>query len=85
MRLLLSEADVISSKGILETIISVLPQSPFTGVIITLQDEMAQTAISYLNWFIPIGDILGILTYWLSAITLYYIYSVVLRWIKVIN
>lgn len=85
MKFLLSEADVISSKGILETIISVLPQSPFTGVIITLQDEMSQTAISYLNWFIPVGDILGILTYWLSAITLYYIYSVVLRWIKVIN
>lgn len=72
-------------KSIMDVIISVLPTSPFKGVIKGMESEEVQQILSYLNWFVPIKDIVAILTGWLTAIGLYYIYVIVLRWIKAIK
>lgn len=63
-------------------LLSVLPQSPFRTFINNFQ---APTYIKWLNWFIPVSDILNILALWLTAITLFYLYSIIMRWIKVIG
>lgn len=72
-------------KSIMDVIISVLPTSPFKGVIKGMESEEVQQVLSYLNWFVPIKDIVVVLTGWLTAIGLYYIYVIVLRWIKAIK
>lgn len=72
-------------NGILDKIISLLPLSPFKGVITGLQGEDARQILAYLNWFIPIHDFLIVLASWLGVISLYYVYVIVLRWIKVIK
>lgn len=61
---------------------SVLPTSPFAPYI----EEFSNLPyMSWVNWFIPVGEIVNVLTAWLGAILLFYAYSIVLRWIKAIS
>ena len=62
-------------------LISVLPTSPFQGFISYLSSV---PYLGYINWFIPMGTIISITVTWTTAIGLYYLYSIVMRWIKVI-
>ena len=41
--------------------------------------------LQYVNWFIPIDDFIVIGQAWLVAIGIFYLYQVVLRWLKVIG
>ena len=62
-------------------VIALLPDSPF--------DILSNTAVGqymgWLNWLVPIEQIVGILEAWCSAILVYYIYVTILRWIKAIQ
>lgn len=66
----------------LSGLLSVLPLSPFTEIISSLG---SMPFLGYLNWFIPIGTFLKIGSAWLAAIGLYYLYSVIARWVKLIS
>ena len=66
----------------LALLLSVLPLSPFAGFIDKL-DSLPY--LGYLNWFVPVGTCLKIGAAWLSAIALFYLYSVVARWVKLIE
>lgn len=72
-------------NSISNSLIQVLPLSPFKGIVYNLESSEVQEILSYLNWFIPINEMINILSAWLAAITLYYLYVVILRWIKVIK
>lgn len=63
-------------------LISLLPLSPFTEMITTLEQF---PYLGMLNWFIPIAQMVGIAGGWLLAIGLYYAYSVIARWLKLIS
>lgn len=76
----LSDALVAIALGIIQ----LFPASPF-GVLDSLSGTVAYEWLQFLNWFIPIGTFVGILEVWLSGIAIYYIYQIVLRWIKVIE
>lgn len=66
----------------LDMLMSVFPTSPFAGPI----EELAQLPyLGYLNWVIPVSQMLKIGTAWLVAIGLYYLYSIIARWIKLIQ
>lgn len=65
-----------------EALMHLLPLSPFTGII---EDLEQMPFLGYINWFIPIGSMLKIGAAWLVAIGVYYSYSMVARWIKVIS
>jgi len=41
--------------------------------------------LGYINFFLPISELAGILTAWLIAIGCYYIASIVLRWVKAVS
>lgn len=60
-------------------IMSVLPTSPFQPFI---KDLASLPYLGYVNWFIPIGDFIKIGLAWLVSIGLFYLYSILLRWIK---
>ena len=66
----------------LSGLLSKLPLSPFTDIINSLA---ALPFLGYLNWFLPIGTFIKIGSAWLAAIGLYYLYSVIARWIKLIS
>ena len=67
---------------LLSVILSLLRLSPFADAI----DNLSQLPyLGYLNYFVPVGTFLKIGTAWLAAIALFYLYSVLARWIKLIE
>ena len=66
-------------NSLLSFVFSFLPTSPFKGMFEVMVDN---EILQYLNWFVPIGDFITILSVWLGAIVVFYSYQIVLRWIK---
>ena len=62
-----------------EMVIEVLPKSPIVWL---AQDAEIAKYISYVNWFIPVYSIIGLLEAWLVAVAGWYAVQVILRWIK---
>lgn len=65
-----------------DIILGYLPKSPFVYL---ARNDTVVTILSYVNWFIPIYTFISILESWLIAISCYYLLSVILRWLKVIE
>lgn len=66
----------------LSWVLSVLPTSPFTLFI----NKMADIPfLSTLNYFIPVGSMIAIGQAWLLSVGLFYLYSIILRWIRAIE
>ena len=63
-----------------EMMVNILPSSPFLII-----ENIEIPYLNYLNWIIPVNEMVVILTYWISAIAVYYIVQVILRWVKVIQ
>lgn len=65
-----------------EFLASVLPLSPFRGIIESIGSF---EYLSWLNWFFPVGECIVVMTAWVAVIGTYYLYSIALRWIKAIH
>lgn len=59
-----------------------LPNSPFDSIINSI-DKI--DVLKYLSWIIPFEQIIAVSEAWLVSITIFYIYSVILRWVKAIE
>ncbi len=66
----------------LDWVLSLLPTSPFVRYINALADI---PFLAYLNWFIPIPTFLAIGQAWLTAVATFYMFSIILRWIRAIE
>lgn len=73
-------SDLVNEFG--DKLVDILPLSPFTQF---LDDFADLPYLSYLNWFIPVGDFIKIGEAWLGAILLFYGYSIIMRWVKMIG
>lgn len=72
---------LISALGALGTsLINLLPESPFNVL-----NDIEIPYLEALNWLIPVNFMITVLTYWVFAIGLYYVVSVALRWVKIIE
>lgn len=60
----------------------ILRKSPFAPWISQAQQL---PYMSYLNWFIPFGEILEVFGAWLVCVAVFYAAQIVLRWVKVIQ
>lgn len=66
----------------LSFLLQILPTSPFAPLI----DNLEQLPyLGYINYFVPVGTCVKIGEAWLGAIALFYLWSVVARWIKLIE
>ncbi|MCH1981787.1 hypothetical protein MCG98_04280 [Ruminococcus sp. OA3] len=66
----------------LDWVLKLLPTSPFSAFLDSLE---ALPYLGYLNYFIPVGMFLKIGSAWLVAIGFFYLYSIILRWIRAIE
>jgi len=68
--------------ALLKTVIGLLPSSPFASVYnLTIDNELLQ----FLAWIVPYPQIIAVLQAWLATITVFYLYQIVMRWVKVIS
>lgn len=67
--------------GLISLIFYLLPETPFNSIYQYLNNDFFMN----LNWILPIPEILTFLVSWTTAVSLYYVISVVLRWIKAIE
>lgn len=65
-----------------EALLQVLPLSPFQQYI----DQFRSLPyLGWLNWFFPVGSCLTVMAAWLVAVGLFYLYSILMRWLKIIG
>lgn len=62
-------------------VLNLLPQSPFHYI----DNSPIAKFIKGLNWVIPIDSIIAIGEAWLVAIGIFYLYQVLMRWVKMIE
>lgn len=67
-----------------QDLIEVLPYSPFRQFIESWSVDIP-SAISWLNWLMPISEAIEILEAWLICYGIYLLASIVMRWIKAIE
>lgn len=65
-----------------QKILDLLPKSPFQEF---LDNFGSLPYLGWLNWFFPVGDCLVVMAVWLGAVGLFYLYSIVMRWLKMIG
>jgi hypothetical protein len=65
----------------LSWVIELLPDSPFSAVSTT----DVSTYMGTLNWFIPIDKMVAELELWLTCVTVFYVYQMILRWVRAIE
>lgn len=66
---------------VLSWVTALLPDSPFQAI----SNSAVSEYLPYINWFLPFDFVVTTLGLWLLAVAGYYIYSVVLRWIKAVE
>lgn len=76
------DAIIEAVTGFGNAVLALFPKSPFSEFINGFD---APEYLGWLNWFIPVSQILGILSLWLAAVALFYLWSVVARWVKIIG
>jgi len=67
---------------VLQAVLLLLPDSPFVAI---TKDADIQQVLGWLNWFIPVSQMVAILEVWLVAVALFYVYQMILRFAKVIE
>lgn len=65
-----------------ETIVNALPSSPIVWLEANTQ---IRQYLKWVNWFIPIYQMIPILEAWLVCVVCYYVLQIILRWIKVVE
>lgn len=67
---------------VLQFVFSVLPDSPFQRI--TTYPEIAEH-LSAANYVLPITEAIAVFQLWVVAVGAYYLYSIILRWVKAID
>lgn len=69
-------------SGWIDELVQLLPTSPFRPFL----SQFAELPyLGWLNWFFPVRGALAVTAAWLVAVGLFYLYSVIMRWIKLIG
>ncbi|MCC0701286.1 hypothetical protein KGF42_18415 [Clostridioides sp. ZZV15-6383] len=66
--------------GVINFVFSFLPNSPFLNL--NKVDSDVLSYLPYVSYFFPVKLMFATLTAWLACMLIYFIYSVVMRWIK---
>ena len=69
-------------EALAQKTLELLPLSPFQQFITQFK---GLPYLGWLNWFFPVGDCLTIMAVWLGAVGLFYLYSIAMRWLKMIG
>lgn len=68
--------------SLLALVMAFLPYSPFTSFINSIGSI---PYLSYFNWFFPVSECIAVLEAWIAVVAVFYVYSAIMRWIKIIK
>ncbi len=68
--------------GLLDTVSSALPLSPFSHL---SQLPIDNNILAFVAWLVPFPQIVALLEAWGAAVLAYYLVSIVMRWSKAIQ
>ena len=63
-------------------LLSFLPSSPFTKFFDSME---ALPVLGFLNYFIPVSEMIAIGEAWTACVTIFYLYQAALRFVKMIE
>lgn len=63
-------------------VVDLLPDSPFR---VDWIPDIVHQVMGYLNYFIPVGLMLKTMLAWTVVVGLWYVYSLLMRWLKAIE
>lgn len=66
-------------------VLVLLPVSPFTAFIQDTSSISDVVNLGYINWIIPVKQIIAVGEAWLAAIAIYYMYEYIMRFIKLVG
>ena len=69
-------------EQVFEYILTLLPTSPFAHFSLPAP---IQDMLGYVNYYVPISEMLVVCASWVSCIAIYYIYQLILRKINAIS
>lgn len=69
-------------NSVLGLILTLLPNSPFKAFISAMHENIF---LQYAAYFLPMQQIIAVSEAWLLAITTFYVWMVVLRWVQAIE
>lgn len=64
-------------------ILSIFPKSPFRQFINNI--NVSNWRLGWLAWFFPVREAVAVIALWLAVLAMFYIVSVVARWVKIIG
>ena len=70
------------ASSLFNRILNWLPQSPLRSISNLINNI---PYLNWLNWFFPVSECLTVMAGWLACIGVYYAFSAILRWIKLIS
>lgn len=68
--------------ALVDALLSFLPDSPFTAF---LEKTASIPELGYLNYFIPVQEMIAVSEAWLACVAVFYLYQAVLRFAKMIE
>lgn len=69
-------------QSVLSAVLSLFPHSPFREAI---NNFTPPVYLKWFTWFFPVKNCLAILALWLVAISAFYLYSIIARWVKLLG
>lgn len=69
-------------NSIAGAVFSFLPDSPFIPFIAVASEWKW---LGWFNWLVPVGSFIKIGGVWLSAVGVYYVYQIILRWVRAVE
>ena len=75
-------SDIAVKVALTSFILALLPESPFVGFT-SLMSSIPY--VNWLNWFLPIPEILAIMEAWLAVVTVYYGMLYILNYVGVLK
>lgn len=74
---------------LLNTLMGMMPQDPFAETITGLEEffhsEPATLYMDWLNWFLPVSWIIGVISAWLGCILVIYSVMIIARFIGILS
>jgi hypothetical protein len=69
------------ASGIADGLMWLLPISPFSALELVFDNNL----MGYINFFLPVQEAVNLLVGWGVAIGLWYLYALILRWVKAVR